>query len=132
MSIRLAICGRIGDDDSSVMAGSKVGFTLVFIGRNTSDRPDSFRSSMFGRVIPPGGPKVADLMVESMCGVEVECLSARRCRIGGIPGDGGTSAMGLVARSDVLVLRLSMLGFRFMAGILGLMKEGEEGSDTMM
>ena len=67
-----------------------------------------------------------------MWGVEAECLSARRCRIGGIPGDGGTSAMGLVARSDVLVLRLSMLGFRFMAGILGLMKEGEEGSDTMV
>jgi hypothetical protein len=34
-------------------------------------------------------------------------------------------------RSDVLVLRLSWLGFRFIAGIVGLMKEhaGEDGSD---
>jgi hypothetical protein len=36
-----------------------------------------------------------------------------------------------VTRSDVLVLRLSWLGFRFIAGIVGLMKDdaGDVGSD---
>ena len=33
-------------------------------------------------------------------------------------------------RSVVFVLRLSWLGLRFMPGIVGLMKEGEEGSDS--
>lgn len=60
----------------------------------------------------------------------MECLSARRCRIGGIAGDGGTSSVVRVIKSDVLVLRLSWLGFLFMVGILGLMKDGEEGSET--
>lgn len=65
-----------------------------------------------------------------MCGDEVECLSARRCRMGGIAGDGGTSRFVRVMRSEVLVLRLSWLGFRFMAGILGLINDGDEGSET--
>lgn len=33
-------------------------------------------------------------------------------------------------RSEELVFRLSWLGFRFIAGIVGLMKEGEAGSDV--
>jgi hypothetical protein len=68
-----------------------------------------------------------------MCGDEVECLRARLCRIGGsvgTAGELGTSSVVRIIRSDELVLRLSWLGFRFMAGILGLMKDGDEGSDT--
>lgn len=37
--------------------------------------------------------------------------------------------MVFVIRSEVLVFKLSWLGLRFMAGILGLMKDGEEGSE---
>lgn len=37
--------------------------------------------------------------------------------------------MGLVMRSEVFVLRLNILGFLFMVGILGLMKEGDAGSE---
>lgn len=102
-------------------------------GRSTSERPDSLRSSILGRVIPPAGPKVHDLRAASICGVEVECLRVRRCIMGGIAGDGGTG--GSVEfrrppiRSDVLVLRLSRLGLRFMEGMTGLIKEGEVGSD---
>lgn len=65
-----------------------------------------------------------------MCGDEVECLRARRCRIGGTEGELGTSNVVRAIRSEVLVLRLSWLGLRFMVGIFGLMKEGEDGSDT--
>jgi hypothetical protein len=66
-----------------------------------------------------------------MWGDEVECFRARRCNIGGIDGDVGISrVVRLMMRSDVLVLRLSWLGFLFMAGILGLINEGDEGSDT--
>jgi hypothetical protein len=130
--MRLAICDRMGDGSSSEIVGSKVVFILVFMGRNTSDKPFSFRASMFGRVMPPDGPKVADLTMVSMCGDDVECLRARLCRIGGFPGEGGTSAIGLLNRSDVFVLRLNMLGFRFIAGICGLMKEGDPGSETRL
>lgn len=47
-------------------------------------------------------------------------------------GDLGTSSnVGCrLFKSDEFVLRLSWLGLRFMAGILGLIKDGEEGSDT--
>lgn len=60
-------------------------------------------------------------------GVEVECFSALRSRVEPRPGDAGTSRDGR-RRSAQFVLRLSWLGFRFMAGILGLMKEGVHGS----
>lgn len=60
----------------------------------------------------------------------MECFKARRCRIGGIEGDWGISRVVALAKSEVLVLRLSWLGFLFMAGIFGLMKEGDEGSET--
>lgn len=130
--MRLASCALIGEP-SSVIDESNVAFMLVFIGRKTSDKPDSLRSSILGSVIPPGGPKVDDLMLESMWGEERECLSARRCSIGGIAGDGGTSrATGLVIRSDEFVFKLSWLGLRFIAGILGLMKTGDAGSDAIV
>lgn len=45
-------------------------------------------------------------------------------------GEGGTSRVVLVMKSEVFVFKLSWLGFRFMAGIMGLMKTGEAGSDT--
>jgi hypothetical protein len=35
-------------------------------------------------------------------------------------------------RSDELVFKLNWLGLRFIAGILGLMKDGEAGSETMV
>lgn len=38
--------------------------------------------------------------------------------------------MVLLIKSDVFVLRLNWLGFRLMAGIMGLMNKGEEGSET--
>lgn len=105
-------------------------------GRKNSERPDSLRSRTVGMVMPPAGPKVADLRVESMCGDEVECLSARLCRIGGIErvGDEGTSSTvtGLLCRSCELVFRLSWLGLRFIAGIVGLMKTGDDGSETSL
>lgn len=50
--------------------------------------------------------------------------------MGAIPGVPGTSSVFRMTRSDVLVLRLSWLGLRFIAGIVGLMKEGDAGSDT--
>jgi len=56
-------------------------------------------------------------------------LRARRCSIG-IPGEGGTSSVVLLIKSEVLVLRLNWLGFRLIAGIMGLMNDGEEGSET--
>jgi hypothetical protein len=45
-------------------------------------------------------------------------------------GDGGTSRVVLWFRSEVLVLRLNWLGFLLMAGIVGLMNDGEAGSET--
>jgi hypothetical protein len=83
-----------------------------------------------GIVIPPTGPRPADFRLDSMCGDDVECLSARLCSIGGRPGESGISRVVFVMRSLELVLRLSWLGFRFMAGIVGRMNDGDEGSDT--
>lgn len=101
-------------------------------GRKNSESPDSFRSSTVGTVIPPAGPKVADLSEDSMCGDEVECFSARRCRIGACsmePTDGepGTSIL-RVAKPIVLVFRVSWLGFLFIPGMTGLIKDGDVGS----
>lgn len=50
--------------------------------------------------------------------------------MGGTEGEGGTSNVVRFINSEVFVLRLSKLGFRFMPGIVGLMKDGEEGSET--
>ena len=50
--------------------------------------------------------------------------------MGGTEGELGVSNVFRVARSDELVFKLSWLGFLFMAGILGLMKDGELGSET--
>ena len=95
-------------ESSSVMVVSSVDDCMPdLLGRRTSERPDSLRSRTLGKVIPPGGPKVDDLRPESMCGDEVECLRARRCSMGGIPGEGGTSKVVLLTKSVVLVLRLN-------------------------
>lgn len=99
-------------------------------GRKKDDRPVSFRSSTVGIVIPPAGPKVADRRPESICGVDVECFRARRCKMGATVGEFGTSRGVRVMRSEELVLRLSWLGLRFIGAILGLMNDGEAGSDT--
>lgn len=116
-----------------MMAASKVKFMLDFMGRKNSDSPDSLRSRTLGKVIPPGGPKV-DVFKEDdwIEGDDVECLRARRWRIGGMPGDAGTSSDVLLIKSEALVLRLRRLGFLFMAGIAGLIKEGEQGSETIL
>lgn len=45
-------------------------------------------------------------------------------------GEGGTSSVVLWFRSEVLVLRLNWLGFLLMAGMVGLMNDGEAGSET--
>jgi hypothetical protein len=45
-------------------------------------------------------------------------------------GEGGTSRVVLWVRSEVLVLRLSWLGFLRIAGIVGLINDGDAGSDT--
>ena len=50
--------------------------------------------------------------------------------MGGKDGDVGTSSVVRVMRSDVLVFRLNWLGFLFMAGILGFINDGDDGSDT--
>lgn len=42
----------------------------------------------------------------------------------------GTSSVGRPAKSLEFVFRLRLLGLRFIAGICGFMKEGDEGSDT--
>lgn len=42
----------------------------------------------------------------------------------------GTSSVGRPAKSLEFVFRLRLLGLRFIAGIFGFMKEGDEGSDT--
>lgn len=49
--------------------------------------------------------------------------------MGGSAGVDGISKVVLVIRSEVLVLRLSWLGLRFIADILGRMKDGDVGSD---
>ena len=49
-----------------------------------------------------------------------------------MPGEGGTSAMCLPMRPEVSVLRLSMLGLRFIPGILGLMNTGDAGSEVTL
>jgi hypothetical protein len=77
--------------------------------------------------MPPGGPKLADFRVESICGDEVECFSARRWRIGCMLGDLGTSKV-VFSKSELFVFKLNWLGFRFIAGIWGLIKDGELGS----
>lgn len=118
---------------SSMIAASNVKFMLDFMGRKNSDNPDSLRSNTLGKAIPPAGPNVDVFKEEDWKdGDEVECLSARRCRIGGMPGDAGTSNEVCLIKSEALVLRLRRLGFLFMAGIAGLMKDGEQGSDTMV
>lgn len=99
-------------------------------GRKKEERPDSFLSSTVGIVIPPGGPNVADCIPDSICGDDVECFRERRCRIGGSAGELGTSSVVREMKSVVFVLRLSWLGLRFMEGIMGLMKQGEAGSDS--
>lgn len=45
-------------------------------------------------------------------------------------GEGGTSRVVLWIKSEVLVLRLNWLGFLLIAGIVGLINDGEEGSET--
>lgn len=82
--VRLATCDRIGESSSAIVASRLWVFATGRGGRRNVDRPLSFRSSTVGIVIPPTGPKVADLRPESMWGDEVECFSARRWRIGGI------------------------------------------------
>lgn len=47
-----------------------------------------------------------------------------------MPGEGGTSIDVVFIKSVVLVFKLSRLGFRFIAAILGLIKDGEDGSAT--
>lgn len=101
-------------------------------GRRKDERPDSFRSSTVGIVMPPTGPNVADLRPDSICGVDVECFSARRWRMGAATvGELGTSSVVRVIRFEEFVLRLSWLGLRFMGAIVGLMKAGEQGSDNI-
>jgi hypothetical protein len=80
--------------------------------------------------MPPTGPNVADLKPDSIWGVDAECFRARRCRMGATVGELGTSSVVRVMRSEEFVLRLSWLGLRFMGAMVGLMKEGEEGSDN--
>lgn len=108
-------------------------FSLV--GRSISDRPDCPLSERVGKVMPPAGPKPADFMPESICGEDVECFKARLCAnpIGGIAGDGGISIVDDRMLSPwPSVFKLSWLGFRFIAGICGLMNDGEEGSETRL
>lgn len=91
------------------MADPKPGATAGLGGRRKEDNPVSFLSSTVGIVMPPAGPNVADFKPESICGDEVECFRARRCRMGPTETDGelGTSSVVRAMRSEVLVLRLS-------------------------
>src|SRR6266566_561719 len=104
------------------------GFGFGLEGRRNSDKPDSLRSSTVGMDMPPAGPNVADFNDDSMCGEDVECFKALLWSIGGNAGDCGASSVVALTRSVGLVFRLNWLGFRFMAGIVGLIKEGEEVS----
>lgn len=106
---------------------SKFVCILDFMGRSTSDRPLSLRSRTLGNVMPPTGPKLDDLREESICGDDVECFSARRCKIGGRLGDCGISSVDL-SKSALFVLRLNWLGLRFIDNIGGLINDGEDGS----
>lgn len=100
-------------------------------GRRNDDRPDSLRSKTVGNPIPPLGPNVADFKEVSMCGDEVECFKALLCASAGSEGLCGGSKLGRRPASSLeFVLRLRLLGFRFIAGIFGLMKDGEDGSDA--
>lgn len=47
-------------------------------------------------------------------------------------GEEGTSSVVRVIRSEVLVFKLSWLGFRFIAGIIGLINDGEDGSERTL
>lgn len=98
-------------------------------GLRNDDSPDSLRSKTVGNVIPPLGPNVADLSEDNMCGEDVECFRARLCARAGTEGLCGTSMVVRPARSLEFVFRLRLLGFLFMAGIFGLIKDGEDGSD---
>lgn len=100
------------------------------VGLRNADRPDSLRSKTVGKPMPPSGPKVDDLSELSMCGDDIECFRALLCASAGTEGLCGISRVVRPARSLVFVFKLSWLGFLFMAGILGFMKDGEEGSDT--
>src|SRR5690348_2295685 len=115
--MRFAICGRIGES-SSLIVELLPGPSTGRDGRKKDESPDSFRSSTVGIVIPPAGPKVADRRPDSMCGVDVECFRARRCRMGATVGELGTSRVVRVMRSEEFVLRLSWLGLRFMGAII--------------
>lgn len=66
-----------------------------------------------------------------MCGDEVECFNALLCARAGMDGLCGTSRAGRPARSSEFVFKLSWLGFLFMAGIVGFIKEGDDGSDVI-
>lgn len=50
----------------------------------------------------------------------------------GTDGERGASIVGLFMRSEEFVFKLSWLGFRFMAGMVGLIKEtdGDAGSEV--
>lgn len=98
-------------------------------GLRNDDRPDSLRSKTVGKVMPPFGPNVADLSEVSMWGDDVECFRARLCASAGTEGLCGTSMVGRPARSFEFVFKLKLLGFLFMAGIFGLINDGEDGSD---
>lgn len=100
-----------------------------FAGLRKDERPDSLRSKTVGKVMPPFGPNVADFSEVNMWGEDVECFKARLWASAGIEGLCGTSMVGRPARSLEFVFRLRLLGFLFMAGIFGLMNDGEEGSD---
>lgn len=98
-------------------------------GLRNVERPDSLRSKTVGKVMPPFGPNVADLSEVNMWGEDVECFKARLCASAGIEGLCGTSIVGRPAKSFEFVFKLKLLGFLFMAGIFGLINDGEGGSD---
>lgn len=43
-------------------------------------------------------------------------------------GDAGTSSDVFLIKSEAFVFRLSWLGFRLIAGMVGLMNDGDDGS----
>lgn len=117
-------------ESSSIMASSIPCDEGGLIGLRNDDRPDSLRSNTVGKPIPPAGPNVADFREVSMCGDDVECFSALLCASAGTEGLWGTSSVVRPANSFVFVFKLNWLGFLFIAGILGLINEGDDGSDT--